>query len=287
MNNHLFCFGFGYCAQALAKELVKDGFDICATIRDAGKIDNLKNQNVTPYLLPLNIDEIPNNSYILLSAAPNENGDIFFQKYADELIKIKDRIKWIGYLSTIAVYGDNGDETINEDSSLQPSLKRAQNRVIAEQQWQSLAAFGMAVNVFRLGGIYGNGRSVFDKIKDETAKIIVDNDKLTCRIHVDDIAGIIKASIKKQDCGQTYNLVDDLPANSNDLVKYAANQIGAKNIPSVQIADLSELAQSFLTKTKIVSNQKVKSRLGYKFKYPTYVDGLNSIFANQVSKNPE
>ncbi len=287
MNNNLFCFGFGYCAQALTKELVKDGFDICATIRDADKADYLKNHNVTPYLLPLNIDEIPNNSYILLSAPPNENGDIFFQKYADEIVKNKDRIKWIGYLSTIAVYGDNGNEIINENSPLKPNLKRAENRAIAEQQWQSLAEFGMAVNIFRLGGIYGNGRSVFDKIKNKNAKIIIDNDKLTCRIHVDDITGILRASIKNQDSGQVYNLIDDLPANSNDLVKYAANKMGAKNIPIVQIADLSELAQSFLSQTKNISNEKVKSTLGYKFKYPSYIDGLNAIFAQQLSKNFE
>lgn len=281
MEKNLFCFGFGYCAQALAQKLAQDGFKIHATIRDDKKANSLINKGITPHSLPFNINEIPNNSYILISAAPNNEGDIFFQKYAEDLIKIKERIKWLGYLSTIAVYGDKGQEIINEATEISPNSQRAKNRVIAEKQWDSLKQYGIATNIFRLGGIYGQGRSIFDRLKDSTAKIVEDNKKLTCRIHVEDIAGVLNASLKNNDFGKTYNLIDDMPANSNDLVIYAANKMGIKNIPTERLENLSEIAKSFLVENRIVSNEKIKTELGYKFKYPNYIKGLYAIWENE------
>ena len=68
-------------------------------------------------------------------------------------------------------------------------------------------------------------------------------------------------------------------SSPQDVVAYAADLLGVEPPPEVAFeeADLSDMARSFYAESKRVSNDKVKSELGYRFIYPTYREGLKAL----------
>jgi nucleoside-diphosphate-sugar epimerase len=191
-----------------------------------------------------------------------------------------DQIAWFGYLSTTGVYGDRGGDWVDEASSLEPSTSRGQARLEAEAGWFGMReAFDLPVHVFRLAGIYGPGRNQIEGLRNGTAKRIVKPGQVFSRIHVEDIAGILRASMAHPNPGSAYNVCDDEPAPPQDVVKWAAELIGIEPPPEVAFedAELSPMAKSFYSESKKVSNAKVKDELGYEFRYPTFREGLKAL----------
>ena len=191
-------------------------------------------------------------------------------------------LEWIGYLSTVGVYGQQEGRWVDETTLPRPNSARTEARVQAEQAWLEFGReTGVPVQIFRLAGIYGPGRSVFDKLKAGTARRIKKDGQVFSRIHVEDIASVLEASIARPHAGAIYNVADDEPAAPDEVVAYAAKLIGVEPPPEIDFveADLTPMARSFYEGSRRIGNQRIKSELGVTLRYPTYREGLASLLA--------
>ena len=278
--NHLLCFGFGFSARTLAARLDKRVWKISATSRDADGIAEIDAQGFHGLPFDSTLQIAPDVTHLLNSAPPDEHGDPVLQLFEEQLQKLSKQLKWVGYLSTTGVYGDRGGDWVDEDSPLEPNTARGQRRLEAEQSWLRLHSdFGLPVHLFRLAGIYGPGRNQLLNVRDGSAKRIIKPGQIFSRIHVEDIAGVLAASIAKPNPGRAYNVCDDEPCPPQEVVEFAADLLGLPLPPETPFeqANLSLMAKSFYADSKRVSNKRIKTELGYKLIYPNYRDGLRAL----------
>ncbi len=279
MANHLLSFGHGYSAQALSKLLLPMGWKITGTTRDTAKLDMLRNKGVTPMLWDSSDvkSAITDATAVLISASPDENGDPVYLKYGSDIAKIAPCLKWFGYLSTSGVYGDFKGDWVDEDTPVNPTTRRGKMRLLAEQQWHNIE--DLPIHIFRLAGIYGPGRGPFAKVRAGTARRVNKPGQFFNRIHVDDIAQALYASILSPDPAGLYNICDDDPAPPQDVIGYAAELLGLPLPPviSFEDADLSPIARSFYAENKRIRNDRIKKDLGVSLKFPSYKQGLKNI----------
>lgn len=276
--NTLLSIGHGYSAQYLARRLVAQGWTVIGTTRSAEKADMFRAQGIEPLLLPGPLSPaLARATHVLTSVAPDAGGDPILRAHADELRAATP--VWAGYLSTTAVYGDHAGGWVDEDTPLTPATARGQARVEAEAAW---AALGLPLHIFRLAGIYGPGRGPFEKVRDGTARRIIKPGQVFSRIHVEDIAQVLDASIRHPHPGAVYNLCDDDPAPPEDVIEHAAALLGLPVPPAIPYdeSDLTPMARSFYAESKRVRNDRMKRDLGVKLLYPTYRDGLAALLAN-------
>lgn len=275
MKNMLI-LGLGYSAQVLAKRLVADGWAVSGTTRNPDRARELADMGVTPILLTADLSQpLAAASHLLVSAAPDAKGDPFLQFYPEIG---SGQFEWVGYLSTTAVYGDHGGAWVDEDSPLNPATPRAAQRILAESQW---LATGLPVHVFRLAGIYGPGRGPFEKVRDGTARRIIKLGQVFSRIHVEDIATVLQASIAAPNPGRAYNLCDDDPADPAEIIGEAARLLGLPLPPAVPFeeAQLTPMARSFYMDNKRVRNDRIKTELGVTLAHSGFRQGLRAILA--------
>lgn len=264
---HMMIFGLGYSATVLAQRLAARGWQLSATTRD-GRGGTLRFADREAVLAALR-----DATHILSSVPPCEGRDPVLDSYGEAIALSGAR--WVGYLSSTGVYGNRDGRWVDEDSDLLPS-PRAATRAIADEAWQALRS---DVRVFRLAGIYGPGRSVFDRIRAGDARRVEVPGQITNRIHVDDIATAIIASFDAPP--GVYNLADDDPTCQRAVVEYGCRLLGIAPPPLVGIDDpaLSDMARSFLADSKRVANTKAKDALGWTPQYPDYRSGLKAILA--------
>ncbi|OUR76175.1 hypothetical protein A9Q83_15300 [Alphaproteobacteria bacterium 46_93_T64] len=279
---HLFCFGFGFTASEVARQ--NSDWQISGTTRHESDLD-VAVPGVQKVLFdgvsgPADFDRIADTvTHILVSVPPTEAGDCVCSLMATRLAKIKS-LQWVGYLSTTGVYGDLQGGTATEDTPLNPSGARGQRRVDAESQWQAAAQiYDLPLHIFRLPGIYGQGRNQMVSLKNGKAHRIVKKDHVFSRIHVNDLAMILSASMKKPNPGQIYNVSDDFSAPPEDVVTYAAELLTMDPPPlqEFEAAELSPMARSFYSDNKRISNDRIKKELGITLRYPTYKIGLKAL----------
>jgi nucleoside-diphosphate-sugar epimerase len=271
MKKHLLCFGFGFSAQALARQLNRDEWRITGTSRSFEGAASITAQGFEGVRFD-ELTTIPTTvTHIVSSVPPDAEGDPVLRRFADQLASPYD---WIAYLSTTGVYGNHGGAWVDENTPLTPNTDRGSRRVSAEQAWSKHSA-----HIFRLAGIYGPGRNVILNLRDGTAKRAIKPGQIFSRIHVEDIAGVLLASIAKPNPGRAYNVADDEPCPPQDVVEYAAKMLGLPVPPDVPFeqAQLSPMARSFYEDSKRVSNQRVKQELGHQFKYPSFRNGLKDL----------
>jgi nucleoside-diphosphate-sugar epimerase len=286
---HLFCFGYGFCAQALAKQLLPQGWTISGTGRLPINLAQTRLEGVTAWEFggrtPLPRTALDGVTHLLISIPPGEPGDPVLLSHAKQLVERTGQFEWVGYLSTTGVYGDRGGEWVDEDSPLEPSTERGHRRLDAERAWLSLhERHGLPVHLFRLAGIYGPGRNQLESVLDGSAKRIVKQGQVFSRIHVDDIAGVLKASIATVSPGRAYNVCDDEPCPPQEVVAYAAKLLGREPPPEIRFedAELSPMAKSFYAESKRVSNKRIKQELSYRLIYPTYREGLSALLRSRA-----
>jgi len=268
ISNHLLCLGFGYTAQALARALLAEGWRISATFRDPRKAPTAIEATAFPPPADASV------THILCSIPPDANGDP-----ALPLLPAYKNLRWAGYLSATSVYGDHAGAWVDEEAICAPTSARGHNRLKAEQQWQ---AGTPAAHIFRLAGIYGPGRNALQDIRAHTAKRIDAPGVLFSRIHVADIVATLQASMRQPAPGRIYNVADDEPAASHEVVSYACTLLGVAPPPLVPLAraHLSPMAAEFYRDSKRIGNERIKSELGVSLRYPTYRDGLNACHAD-------
>jgi len=280
-------FGLGYTAKALIAPLRAQGFDLIGTVRTKEKIEQLSN-------LPLRLITFNGNgsaelekviadaNIIISSIPPADNGtDPVIKAYPDIALRAKS-CRWAGYLSATSVYGDRAGNWTFEDERLYPATDRGRNRIEAELAWLET---GVPVHIFRLAGIYGpriydQARNAFGRIEMGSARAVIKKDHVVNRIHVEDIAGALMASIDRPDPGRIYNIADGHPAPPQDVLEFAADLIGETRPDRVdlQTAELSPMARSFYKETKRIDISRARQELGWEPQYPTYRDGLCEIY---------
>jgi nucleoside-diphosphate-sugar epimerase len=275
----LLSLGHGYTADALARRLLPLGWRVIGTTRSPDRAAALGAQGIEPLQWPCDLaPALAETSHVLAAAAPAEGGDPFLAEARAALEAA--RPMWVGYLSTTAVYGDHQGGWVDEETPPRPQSARAVQRVLAEQQWM---ATGLPVHIFRLAGIYGPGRSPFEKVRDGTARRILKPGQVFSRIHVDDIAATLLASMTRPAPGRIYNVCDDDPAPPEDVLSHAARLLHLPEPPGVpwEKADLTPMARSFYAENKRVRNTRIKTELGVRLAYPSYREGLAALLADE------
>ncbi len=279
----LFIFGLGYTALHLADRLRHMGWSLAGTVRGQDKANALHAQGIDAFtfdrgkLLADIATALNGVTHILSSVPPDADGDAVLDHHGADIATRASGLRWVGYLSTTGVYGDTGGGWVDEDSALNATGPRGQRRVAAEAGWLTLhRQAGLPVHLFRLPGIYGPGRSAIDAVRAGTARRIDKPDQVFCRIHVDDIAGAIIASMAAPRPGTAYNVVDDEPAPAAQVVEHAAALLGVEPPPLEPFdpATMSAMAASFYADNRRVRNDRLKSWLQYRLIHPTYREGL-------------
>ncbi len=275
----LLSFGHGYSARALERILPPD-WSVIGTTRRTDEARNLLSNGIEPILWP-GSDMRPaldKATHILISTAPDENGDPVLAALRKEIVERANQFEWVGYLSTTGVYGDHGGEWVDETTALTPATKRGQFRVHAEGQWQDV---GLPLHIFRLAGIYGPGRGPFAKVRGGKARRIIKKNQVFSRIHVEDIAQVLWASIQKPNPGAIYNVCDNEAAPPEDVIAFAAELLQLPIPPSENFdtADMTPMARSFYAESKKVRNDRIKDELGVVLKYPDYRNGLRALLS--------
>ena len=270
----LLIFGLGYTGSAIADQATAAGIAVTATSR-SGK----------PGTIPFDAaaQKIAQATHILTTAAPGESGDPVLACYAPAIAAAKN-LRWIGYLSSTVVYGNRGGGWVDEDTAPAPTQQRGLRRKEAEDAWAMLP---VAVDIFRLAGIYGPGRSAFDDLRAGTARRTIKPGHQFGRIHRDDIALAVLAAMRQDlpSGRRNLNLSDDEPSESAAVVTEAARLLGVAPPPEILFEDalrtMSPMAKSFWAENRKVACAKTKAALGLSWRYPTYREGLSAILLQE------
>lgn len=253
---HLFIFGLGYSASRIAAALLGQGWVVESTGSD-GDIAFGDGAAVR--------DALTRADHVLSSVPPADDRDPVLDRYGGDITQ-----DWIGYLSSTGVYGDADGAWVDESAPIGTGRRKARAR--CDARWLEKGA-----RVFRLPGIYGPGRSAFDRVREGTANRIALPGQIFSRIHADDIVTAVIAGLKGPP--GAYNVADDLPASSNVVIEEACRLLGVDPPPlqSLEEADLSPVARDFYAENRMVANGKTKRVLGWQPRFPTYRDGLRSL----------
>lgn len=278
-KNSLFCFGLGFAAQALAKRLHSQEWNISGTCRAKDKENSSKELSVFPFDGTDATEEICNAlskaTHLLISIPPQPSGDVVLQNFSSQISECKN-LKWIGYISSTGVYGDTQGKWVDESSPLQPETELNVRRVEAENDWLKIAP----VMIFRCAAIYGPGRNLLISVKQGRARRIKKPGLVFSRTHVEDLAQALEASMRNPKPGEIYNVSDDEPSPPSEAVEYACKLLNITPPPLIpfETAELSDIARGFYETCKRVGNKKIKEELGVKLQYPDYRSGLDAIF---------
>jgi nucleoside-diphosphate-sugar epimerase len=284
MTGRLFIFGLGYSGLEIAKLAKAAGWNVAGTVTTDDKAAALRATGIDaePFdgNAPLASRNLAAATHILCSIAPGTAGDPALKHCAGSM----ETARWLGYLSTTGVYGDTGGAWVDETATPHPTQPRSIERLATERAWQALGnRVGATVDIFRLPGIYGPGRSAVDQARAGTARRIDKPGQVFSRIHIEDIAATVLAAITKPHAGAVFNVVDDLPASSSDLIAYACELLGKPVPPEIPWTEieptLSAMARSFYSENRRVRNDRIKRELGVVLRYPTYREGLRAIAA--------
>lgn len=283
---HLLVFGMGYTGTAIAARAAGQGWQVTATSREPGNLRPppgvalIPFGNAGPAVLAA--------THLVQTAAPGREGDPALARFGGGVASAPG-LRWAGYLSTTGVYGDHGGGWVDENTPARPGNDRGQRRVAAEDAWRAACA-RCAVDVFRVAGIYGPGRSAFDDLRAGTARRVDKPGHLFGRIHRDDIAAAVVAAMAQDRLpgARILNLADDEPAASAEVTAEAARLLGIEPPPLVPFADalpgMSEMGRSFWMENRRVRSSKTREMLGLGWAYPTYREGLRAILQQEAGE---
>ncbi|WGR90974.1 SDR family oxidoreductase [Bradyrhizobium sp. ISRA443] len=283
----LFIFGLGYSATYVTRRLAAGGVEIAGTVRSQAKADLLSGAG---YAMRLFVAaqrdaaiarELADSDAVLVSVPPGAQQDPVLQVYRGDLAAAS-HLRWIGYLSTVGVYGDHGGGWVDEATVPTPMSEASRRRLNVERQWLDFGdAHRIPVHIFRLAGIYGPGRNQLVQLAEGKARRIVKPGHVFNRIHVEDIAQMVEASLGRPRAGAIYNGADNEPAPPQDVVAFAAELCGLPPPPDIpyERAELAPMSRTFFSECKRVRNTLLRDELGVALRYPTFREGLTALRA--------
>ena len=287
----IFCFGFGQVAESFINKLIneKKDFDLSITSRQATHQIEYKNIKINSYQFSKDkidkviIKKLEDATYILISIPPFEGKDLVAD-YLETNLKIKTNYKWITYLSATSVYGDHKGDWVNENSTTKPSSPNGISRLKAENTWLNLSnKRNYPLQIFRLAGIYSNDYNILKRLQTGKVQIVDKKNHFFSRIHVEDIANILFKSLNNFKNNEIYNICDDKPASQSEVAAYGAKLLNIEKPNPVKIEEVkNEVLQNFYKDSKKVDNKKMKIFFKYNLKFPSYVEGLDYIFNNDI-----
>lgn len=285
MAGSLLVFGGGYVGQRAAAEALRRGMTASATSRDAGRREGFEAAGVTgvdPADDAALQAAVAGASAILVTTPPEATGCPGLKALIPAITASGAYPDWIGYVSSTAVYGDRDGGWAFEDDELNASSLEGARRVRAEADWLDAGrGMGLTVQLFRLPGIYGPGRSVVDRLRDGSARLVRKPGQIFNRIHVDDAVSGLFASMARPNPGRAYTLADDEPAPADVVMEWAAERLGLPKPPEVCWTDpsVSDAMRRFYLDCKRLSNARAKAELGWRPAYPTWREGIEAILA--------
>lgn len=273
----LMIFGCGFSGMAIAKAFAAEGASVGGTTRSRDKRDQLHAAGIDGHIFdgeslsPELMAAMHGATHLVQSIAPRENGDPLVNIAGSSLQTLMPQLQWIGYLSTVGVYGDHKGAWVDEETVCVPVSGRSKERLEAEQAWSDLGtALNVSAAILRLSGIYGPGRNAFVNLERGTARRLIKKDQVFNRIRVEDIGGSA-LFLSQRKLGGIYNVTDDLPGPPQDVIVEAAHLMGVEP-PAEQAfetAELTPMARSFYGENKRVSNAKLKAA-GFALAFPNY-----------------
>jgi|TARA_B110000444_G_scaffold215935_1_gene214073 nucleoside-diphosphate-sugar epimerase len=287
---NIFCFGFGQVAKSFIKKINSKNIEIVLTVTSRENTSKKVFDGISYESFQFSQNSFDKNliksleasNYILVSIAPIDGEDIVIKNFQN-IFKEK-KVKWLTYLSATSVYGDHKGEWVDEKSTTKPTSPTGTQRLKAEKSWMELAEnLILPLQIFRLSGIYSHESNVLKRLRSGDTKIIKKEKQFFSRIHVEDIAEILFISLKQFKAKEIYNISDDRPASSEEVILYGSKLLNTKPPATVELKSIeSEMVRNFYKDSKKVNNKKMKEIFDYKLKYPTYVEGLNNIYNNIV-----
>ncbi len=287
---NIFCFGFGQVAKSFIKKINSKNIEIVLTVTSRENTSKKVFDGISYESFQFSQNSFDKNliksleasNYILVSIAPIDGEDIVIKNFQN-LFKEK-KVKWLTYLSATSVYGDHKGEWVDEKSTTKPTSSTGTQRLKAEKSWMELAEnLILPLQIFRLSGIYSHESNILKRLKSGDTKIIKKEKQFFSRIHVEDIAEILFISLKQFKAKEIYNISDDRPASSEEVILYGSKLLNTKPPATVELKSIeSEMVRNFYKDSKKVNNKKMKEIFDYKLKYPTYVEGLNNIYNNII-----
>ncbi len=284
---HVLILGTGYSGTAIAKALAPAAQSVAGTTRSPDKLTALQAAGIEPLLFdgddisPGLAEAMGKTTHLIQSIAPGREGDPMFRSATPPLDDLMPRLRWVGYLSTVGVYGDHGGGWVSEETPMKPVSQRSKERVEAENAWSDYGARrGVPVAVLRLAGIYGPGRNAFRNLSEGTARRVVKANQVFNRIRVEDI-GAAAAFLADRGMGGIFNATDDEPGPPQDVVAEAARLMGVEPPPEIpfESAEMSPMARSFYGENKRVSNARLRET-GFDLAYPNYRVSLAQLWAS-------
>ena len=274
--------GCGFSGSFFAKTIRKLGFTALTTSRSENKDPNSFIFNSENGIVP-NEKIFCGVTHILSCIPPNNNGtDPVLGSFKNKLKNLP--LEWIGYLSTTGIYGDTKGDWVSETDKPNPFQQRSYKRLNCEREW---IESGLPVQIFRLPGIYGPGRSTFEAIRNKKLHVISKKNQVFSRIHVADITNAIIYLLQNKDSlefHQIINIADDEPSSQIEVIQYCYDLLGLKMPKPILFEDakerLSPIAQSFWMENRRVSNKLLCETLGYKLIYKNYKLGLKNCYLN-------
>jgi nucleoside-diphosphate-sugar epimerase len=281
MDARMIVAGLGYAGGFIAAEAKARGFAVGGTARDPARVAPA---GIAVHRFADAGGALREGTHLVVTAAPDDGGDPVLAAHRDAILAAP--LRWIGYLSTTGVYGDRGGAAVNERTAPAPKQPRSIKRLAAEEAWRAVSArAGAALDIFRVGGIYGPGRSAIEEVRAGTARRVMKPGHAFSRIHVEDIALAVVAAALRPDGVRVLHLVDDEPAPSADVIAEAARLLGVAPPPEIAFEEarktMSPMALSFWSENRRVANARTKQALGIAWRCPSYRDGLRRILAVQ------
>lgn len=281
---HVMIFGCGYSGTAIAKAFAGDGVRVSGTTRSQDKMEALRRDGVEAFLFDGESMEdglqraLADVTHLAQSIAPGK-ADPVLRLIGEDGASLLPRLEWIGYLSTVGVYGDHKGAWVSEETPCVPVSGRSKERLEAEDGWLAMGeARGVPAAVLRLSGIYGPGRNAFCNLEKGTARRLIKKDQVFNRIRVEDI-GAATRFLSDHALGGIYNVTDDQPGPPQDVIVEAARLMGVEPPPeqAFETAELTPMARSFYGENKRVSNAKLKAA-GFEFSFPNYPMSLAQLW---------
>ncbi len=281
----LLIFGLGYTGTAMARDAAAAGLRVAITTRDPAA-KPLSGVEVVAFDAAGGL--VAEATHIVSTVPPDalSQSDPVLAAYAGAM-RASSALRWAGYLSTTGVYGDRAGGWVDETSQPAPGQPRSRLRRAIELGWEALGD-RLAIDLFRVAGIYGPGRSALDDLRAGRARRVRKPGHVFGRIHRDDIAGAVLAAAgqSRRPGVRVLNLSDDEPAEAAAVTEYAARLLGVVPPEPVPLdtARLSEMARSFWSENRRVSSAATQAMLARRWRYPSYREGLGAIFAEETAQ---